>query len=737
MQNIIKKIVWGCLLIIPFVALHVADGGFFDVFSWFGQGGMFFPFISGKNLLFRILVAIAFAGWAILALYDTKYRISFKKSPILLAYSSFIAVLFFADLLGVSSEKSFWSNFERMEGFVGHFHLFVYFFVLIAMVISLEEWRKMWKFFVVANVLVLIQGFAQLFGSSKFLLAKISPETATWFATRFQFHTGGDRVDATLGNSAYFGIFCLMFAFILALLWSQTKDVLHRRMYVALIVLNVLSVFYSGTRGSMIGLAFGALLSFAIIAWNGSKNLKKWFAVIVASLVLLTSAIFILKETPLVKGSPVLSRIATISPNDVTGASRLSMWTISFDAWKERPILGYGQDNFGHVFARKFMPEEMCNLEPWYDRSHNVFFDWLVAAGILGLISYLSLYVVTLWYMWRKDNEMPLFEKALLTGLLVGYFIHNFFVFDNLVSYILFFAVLAYITVRTKGGHRSTGQPILGNDQMTLLAIPVIGLSLLVVLYYVDYRPLTANRLVIKAMSVGEYAKTMPFADAVKMQQDAFTQAIAMNTLGSLEAREQFLQMAVRMGQITIPDTIPAADRQAAVSAINSLLQEARKDVQASYEANKEDVRMLSIYGMFLNGIGDSQSAEQVLTQARLFAPNKQLLAYDLVRAYLIQKKYGEAYTLSKELYDKGINCRDAVTWYMLSAAYAGKFEEAQQYVLSKGQNVTLSIDLINGVFASGQMQLGVKLLEEFKVLNPSMAPQIDAYLKQFVAPKK
>ncbi len=79
MQNIVKKIVWGCLLIIPFVALHVADGGFFDVFSWFGQGGMFFPFISGKNLLFRILVAIAFAGWAILALYDTKYRISFKK----------------------------------------------------------------------------------------------------------------------------------------------------------------------------------------------------------------------------------------------------------------------------------------------------------------------------------------------------------------------------------------------------------------------------------------------------------------------------------------------------------------------------------------------------------------------------------------------------------------------------------------------------------------------------------
>ena len=130
MQNLIKKVVWVCLAVIPFIALHVADGGKFDVLSWFTGTGMFFPFISGKNILFRIFVEIALAGWAILALSDTSYRINIRKSPIMIAYGLFIIVLFFADLFGVDTEKSMWSNFERMEGFVGHIHFFAYVILL-------------------------------------------------------------------------------------------------------------------------------------------------------------------------------------------------------------------------------------------------------------------------------------------------------------------------------------------------------------------------------------------------------------------------------------------------------------------------------------------------------------------------------------------------------------------------------------------------------------------------------
>lgn len=737
MQNIIKKVVWVCLAIIPFIVLHIADGGPLDVVSWFGGQGMFFPFISGKNIIFRVLVEIALAGWAILAISDPSYRINIKKSPIMIAYGLFILVLLLANLFGVDTEKSMWSNFERMEGFVAHAHFFAYFFVLTVMVRTLSEWQKMWKIFLGANVLVLIYAYGQLLGAKGLFFANTFPNIAVWFSSRFPIHQSENRLDATIGNSAYFAVFCLMYIFIAALLWSQSKTPKKEWFYPLIIVLNLIGLLYSGTRGTMIGIFVGGFITLSLIAWKERGTMRKVFIGSAVAALILISSIFIFKDSALVQSSPILSRISSISPNDITGASRISMWKISYEAWKERPLLGYGQDNFSYVFARKFLPDNMCNLEPWYDRSHNVFFDWLVAAGALGLITYLSLYAVTLWFMWRRENEMTLKEKAILTGMLAGYFIHNIFVFDNLTSYILFFALLAYITSRTKAGGSYHGKAIFDKDQINLLIAPIIGILLLITLYYINYRPILVNRLVIEAMTIIQNNKDLPFGDKVKIQQEAFAQAIAMNTLGSIEAREQFLQMAVRMAQIKIPDSLPQGEKQAAVNAINGLLMAASNDINASYEANKTDVRMLSIYGMFYNGIGDPVNAEKVLNDAIALAPNKQLIAFDLNRSYLMQRKFNEAYALGKKTYDLSITCRDALKWFMMGAAYNGKYLEAKAYAKSKGQEVELDPDVLGGVVASGQINVAVGILQEAKKKDPTIAAQVDEYIKQLLATKK
>jgi O-antigen ligase/Flp pilus assembly protein TadD len=740
MQNIIKKVVWACLFIIPFIVLHVADGSKTDVIGWFMGNGMFFPFISGKNILFRIFVEIALAGWAVLALSDSSYRINIKKSPIMIAYGLFILVLLLADLFGVDREKSMWSNFERMEGFVGHIHFFAYFFVLTVMVRSLAEWQKMWKVFIGANLLVLIYAYGQLLGAKGLFFADHFPGAAAWFSARFEIHMSGNRLDATIGNSAYFAIFCLMYVFIAALLWSQSHNPKKQWFYPVFIFLNLVGLFYSGTRGTMIGMIVGGFITLSIMALKGHEKMKK---LLVGSLIVFTvliGSIFVFKDSAFVKSSPTLNRLASISPNDITGASRLSMWKISYAAWKERPVLGYGQDNFSYIFARKFLPNNMCNLEPWYDRSHNVFFDWLVAAGTLGLLTYLSLYGVTLWFMWKRENQMTLTEKAILTGMLAGYFIHNFFVFDNLTSYILFFAVLAYITSRTKAGGTHHGGAMFDKDQMNLLVAPIIGIVLVMTLYYVNYRPLLVNKLVIQAMSIIQSDQSKPFADKVKIQQDSFINAIEMKTLGSIEAREQFMQMSARMSQIKIPDDLPAGDKQAAVNALNGLLSAATKDIETSYESNKTDVRMLSIYGMYFNGVGNSPAAEKVLSEALAIAPNKQLLAFDLTRSYLIQKKFDQAYALSKKTYDLSITCRDALKWMLISAAYDGKYKEAVAYAAAKDpkQDFGFDPDVLGGIVSSGQIGLAIEMLNAEKKKNPAMAAQIDEYIKQLYAlPRK
>jgi len=717
MQSIIKKIVLACLFIIPFVAIHVADAGMFDVLSWFqGNSGLFFPFISGKNLIFRILVEIAFAGWIILAIRDTNYRINLKKSPLMIAYGLFIVVLLLADIFGVDRARSIWSNFERMEGFVGHIHLFAYFFVLTAMLPTLKDWQKMWKYFIVSNIAVLVYAYGQLMGAPGTFFAETFPKMAAWFSPRFPIHMSGNRLDATIGNSAYFAIFCLMFIFIAALLWSQRTSNKRSWFYPTLIVLNLVGLFYSGTRGTMIGIIAGGFVTLGIIALQEKGRTRNLFVGILVAAMLMVGSIFVFKNTEFIQSSPTLSRLASISISEGTGMSRISMWKISYEAWLERPLLGYGQDNFSYIFARKFLPEKMCNLEPWYDRSHDVFFDWLVAAGALGLITYLSLYAVALWMIWRKENNVPLREKAIITGAIVGYFIHNIFVFDNLTSYILFFALLAYIVVRTGGDKIHThGKAYADDEQMNLLWIPIVGILLLVMQYYINYRPLVVNRLVIEGMSINQYAQTMPFVDAVKKQQKAFTSAIAMNTLGSEEAREQYLQMGVRMNQIKLPDETPVADKQAAQQAINELVQSVRDDITASFPSHKEDVRMLSIYGMFYNGTGDAVKGEEMLTLARTYAPKKQLLGFDLTRSYLMQNKFPEAYATAREIYDLSITCNDAQKWYMLSAAYAGAYKDAKAHVKEKGQTVAFDQDVLGAIVSTGQMSVAIEILLDLK----------------------
>ena len=339
MQSILKKVIWTCLAIVPFLGLYVASGHSLDIINW-GTSGFYFPFISGKNLLFRLLVEIAFFSWIALALKSPEYRLNIRKSPILIAYSIFMVVLFFADLFGVNPFKSFWSNFERMEGFFGHMHFFAYFVVLSGMLHTFGEYRKMFKIFIASNIAVLVFGFGQLLGAPGYIFSQLLPSVAAKFSTAFPIHMSENRLDATLGNSAYFAIYCLMFAFLLALMWSQESEPRKHKWYPVLIVLNLVALFYTGTRGTQIGLLVGGFITLGFIAWNEQGRVRKIFAGVLLVVALLVGSVFAFKDSSFVKSSPTLARFASISPNDLTGMSRLSIWKISYEAWKQHPILG-------------------------------------------------------------------------------------------------------------------------------------------------------------------------------------------------------------------------------------------------------------------------------------------------------------------------------------------------------------------------------------------------------------
>jgi len=170
----------------------------------------------------------------------------------------------------------------------------------------------------------------------------------------------------------------------------------------------------------------------------------------------------------------------------------------------EHPIFGWGQDNFSYIFQSRYNPA-MYAQEQWFDRAHNVFLDWFVNAGFVGLAVYLALYVLFILRVWRSSLSVA--EKSTLTGLLAGYFIHNMFVFDNLASYILFFFMLGYVGSLKSGvqikspADAAPNAGVLGPDVVKYALLPTVIIVLLVTVYYFNERPMIVGADLITAMA--------------------------------------------------------------------------------------------------------------------------------------------------------------------------------------------------------------------------------------------
>lgn len=414
MQRILEKCGIAGLLLIPFVPFVVT-------------GSMFFPFITGKAFVFRGIVGIVVALWCALMVYDTSYIP--RKSPILFAVLGFFGIVALADIFGVHFVRSMWSNFERMEGLVTFVYLCAFFVVSSTILTRTNMWKAFWNTSIVASCMVGVYALFQVAGS-------------------IAISQGGARVDATLGNSIYLAVYMLFHIFVtLRFLYQNRLSRVRSVVYALAILIQFIALFYTGTRGTMLGLFAGLGLTAFLIAWRGKEHprLRKVSLGFIVIVLVLVGGFVTVRKSSFVQGNEMLQRFANISFVDGTVQSRLVLWSgIAKDGFLERPVLGWGQDNFIVVFGKYYDPR-MYQQEPWFDRAHSVFFDWLISAGVLGLLAYLSLFGVTVFLLWRSTTDLSIPERALFTGLLAGYFVHNIFVFDNLISYIFFFLFIGFV----------------------------------------------------------------------------------------------------------------------------------------------------------------------------------------------------------------------------------------------------------------------------------------------------
>lgn len=712
----------------------------------FVANSLFFPFITGKAFAFRIIVEIMLGLWLILALRDPSARP--RKSFLLYAGGAFVLSLLVSVFLSANPDKSFWSNFERMEGWIGIAHVVAYFGILFSVFTAERFWKWFWNTTIAVSVVEGLYGLSQLLG---------------WA----QIHQGGVRVDGTFGNATYLAIYMVL-SFFMTLLagvwWARPAESGKRGKvwltwgYAAALVLQVVIIFYTATRGAILGLFAGIFVAGIVflLSGGGSRTLRRWG---IGALVVITvayGAFLAVDQTSFVKNHEVLSRVASIdTPQKLLeqGSTRFAIWGMAGEGFLDRPIFGWGQESFNYLFNQFYSPS-LYAQEPWFDRAHNEFLDMLVAGGAVGFLLYVSLFGVALWYLFRRDTFNPM-ERGLFAGLLTAYAVNNLFVFDNLMSYVLFFSVLAYLAYRAVPQDGAVlGGSFRMSPESANIAAPIVAVIMVAVLYFVNVPGITAASDVIQGLT--------SHPEGLQTNLDYLKKAISASAgggLGSQEVHEQLMQFAAQAKNLN------AGDQQFQADVQNYVIARMKEQVAAT----PNDARIRLFFGTYLLQIGSLADARTELLAAHTLSPGKQQVLFELGALDASAGNYPAALSWLKQAYDSEPRFDGARTAYAAIAIQAGERALASSLLmprfgtLTPDDNMLLSaylsvkdypsvLSILKGrvekdpnsaqnhqQLAAGYLQAGDKAdaiaeLREAIRLDPSFAQQGQYYIQQIQA---
>jgi len=332
-----------------------------------------FPFITLKIVIFQSLVEILAAIYLTLIILQPQWRP--RLTPLTIAFSLFILSLVITASLGADWNNSLWSIPERGLGIFALIHFWLFFLILSGLNGQIN-WRRYLGFAFLVSVAVALVAFFQI---------------------------GGElRPGSSLGNANFLASYLIFNIFIGLFLARKNK------WWLAGVILEMAAVLITGSRAAVLALLI-IFLGLGLYQLLQGKHLA-------AALI------------------PFPEIIANLTRTDFL--PRLNAWRITWQGIKERPLLGWGWENFDKVFNKYFEPRLLRQgvSETFFSKPHNMFLEYLLAGGLLTFLLFCG-WLIAYFYQVR--------QQPILIGLGGAYLINNFFGFDSFGSYLMLMVVLA------------------------------------------------------------------------------------------------------------------------------------------------------------------------------------------------------------------------------------------------------------------------------------------------------
>ncbi|MFH0792057.1 MAG: O-antigen ligase family protein [bacterium] len=681
----------------------------------------------GKTIVFRTIVSLLalFLGYQILfkkIAVDFHFNWHKSTSWVIIAFIALFLAYGLSTALSVDIHNSLWGAPYRAGGMVNLFFLFIY-TALAYLLISRTVFIKLFKVAVFAGLAVAIIGLCQRFG----ILKTIFQQTII-------------NITSTIGGPNFLSLYLLILLFVAIYLFIRETKVRSRIIYGTIVAIFITTIFFCISQATYLGLAAGTVY---LVLFFPKKN--RWLSV--ARIAIMTVIVVVVSMTAYLKVNPAnpLSKVALFSWH--IDESRMSAWKVSIEAIKNRPLLGYGSENYAIAFNRYYDPKlPEIQMDPyykssWWDKPHNVFIEIAVNNGILGLIAYLSFFGLLIWKLIKvrfasnkADGNVGADPDTVLIGhflvaIFVGYFTNLLFAFDTFSSSLLIFTLIAIsfrIINSSNGGDKGdpvscvnikTGKPANADGKTKAIMIAfVIATGWFI--YNGNLKPLIANREINVALELATRQSCSMAIESVNRSRQKTTIIDGYLKLVSAEA------LKCGLSSPSEPEYI---------NRINQVVATLKESAEASPQNPKVWLYLAEFTTLLIDKENDPvikgdllDTVDSYLEKARTLSPKRQEIAIDWAKANIASGNYDEAL-------NKAVICRDLnpnlgeCYWLMaISQIYLG-IDNAQitdNLQLAKDRDYDTELTqpltvLVNAYIATDNFPALVEPFQKLIILNP------------------
>ena len=426
---------------------------------------VFYPYTVPKGLWIQTI------NWILLAVYligivtnkELYYRYKPKLNFIFYLYVIYVFISFLSSFLGDNFRFSFFGEFQRMTGLYWQLHTVIFLFILSACSNMKKFYYNLFSFLF----------FIGLIFSIFYIL-----EHHDIFSFDMPGYSDQARAVFTIGNPGFVGLYMMsvfligfgLFSFNFAnihfsfLKMDNMQDKSKYYIYYFYLLLTMFLLLYAtiltASRSVIPGLLSGMTMFIILLFLSYRSQIRLRQLIISISLIIFVFFIlsFIFFITGILDTS--IDRFVHIFNSQREGgdmglSSRLSNANVVLRAFTEKPLFGFGINNFMIPYNKYVIPSQITTFE--MDNAHSLFLNILTTTGLMGLFAYLTLMLSILFNAIKNGRFIFNDEEYGLSGIIfivpiffAGYFIHQLFWFDFHEVYILIMIMISLMNVSIK-----------------------------------------------------------------------------------------------------------------------------------------------------------------------------------------------------------------------------------------------------------------------------------------------